>query len=140
MRVSVVLSGSLDQREQDQPGKPAPNNTLEGDFAAYWGRRLVTYSQLMPWEELIGFFQHIEITEDAVIVTISWYHLRYPRRSPEAEFLIKNLPPEKIGRRVGILNAEKDIRIHWPDELPRSNEPSPFWKWYCETYGSQEGW
>ena len=33
-----------------------------------------------------------------------------------AEFLIKNLPPEKIGKMVGILNAETDLRIRWPAE------------------------
>ena len=100
----------------------------------------MTYSQLMPWEELVGFFQNIEINEDAVTATISWYYLRYPRRTPEAEFLIKNLRPDKIGRRVGILNAEKGFRIRWPDDHPHRKEPSPFLKWYFETYGIPEGW
>lgn len=98
------------------------------------------FSQLRPWEELVGFFQHIAINEDAVIATISWYCLRYPRGTPEAEFLIKNLPLEKIGRKVEILNAETDLRIRWPDEQPQSKEPSLFWKWYGETYGIPEGW
>ena len=100
----------------------------------------MTFSQLKPWEELIGFFQHIEISEDAVVATISWYYLRYPRYTPEAEFLIKNLPREKIGRRVGILNAETDLRIRWPDEQQKSKNFPTFWEWYCETNGISEEW
>ena len=106
----------------------------------YRGGRLVIFSQLKPWEELIGIFESIEIGENAVVATISGYTLRYPCQTPEAEFLTKNLPSEKIGRKVVILNTEKDFRIRWPDEEPQSKEPSLFWKWYCETYGIPEGW
>lgn len=96
--------------------------------------------QLNPWEELYGTFENIQTDDDVVIATISGYTLRYPRRTSEAEFLIKNLKKEKIGKKVGILNAEKDFRIRWPDEQPKSSEPSPFWKWYCKTYGVPEGY
>jgi len=97
------------------------------------------FHQLNAWEELFGTFENITIDEDVVVATISGYMLRYPRRTPEAEFLIRNLKRKKIGRKVGILNAEKDFRIRWPDEHPKCEEPSPFMKWYYKTYGIPEG-
>lgn len=96
---------------------------------------------LAPWQELFGTFQEIKIDEYAVEVTISGYMLRYPRRTAEAEFLIKHLKKDKIGKQVGILNCEKEFRIRWPEEQLKSNEPSKFMKWYYRTYGfPQELW
>jgi len=96
--------------------------------------------QLEPWQELYGTFQDIKINVDVVVATISGYTLRYPRRTSEAEFLIKHLKKAKIGKKVGILNCECELRIRWPDEQLKSNEPSPFMKWYYQTYGIPEGW
>ena len=98
------------------------------------------FQQLEPWQELFGTFEEITVDDGAVVAVIAGYTLRYPRRTPEAEFLIKHLTKGKIGKKVGILNAEKELRIRWPDEQLKSNEPSPFWKWYCKTYGIPEGW
>jgi hypothetical protein len=89
----------------------------------------VRFHQLDPWQELFGIFQDITFDEDVVIATISGYTLRYPIGTPEAVFLIRNLKKERIGSEVGILNAEKELRIRWPDDQVESNEPSRFWKW-----------
>ena len=95
--------------------------------------------QLDPWWELRGFLHDIEIEDDVVVAIIAARHsLRYPYGSYEADFLLEHLTREKIGEHVAILNAEKDFRILWLDELPKSEEPTPFWKWFCKTYGYTE--
>ncbi len=96
--------------------------------------------QLDPWQELSGTFLDISIDDEVVIAQISGYALRYPRRTAEAEFLMKHLRQDRIGTKVGILNCEMELRIRWPEEQVQSNQPSRFWKWYCKTYGIPEDW
>jgi len=92
--------------------------------------------QLDPWQEIHGFLHAIEIEDDVVIATFSSiYSLRYPCGSYEANFFVEHLNKENIGRDVSILKTENDLRILWRDELPKSNEPSPFWIWFLNTYG-----
>ena len=92
--------------------------------------------QLNPWQEILGFLHAIEIEDDVVIATFSRrYSLRYLCGSYEANFLLEHLTKENIGRHVSILKTENDLRILWRDELPKTNEPSPFWVWFCKTYG-----
>ena len=99
----------------------------------------MTFFQLKPWHELFGTFQDITIDDDVVVATIAGSILRYPRRTPEAEFLVKHLNKEKIGRKVGIMNIETELRIRWAAGDPTTTGPSLFWKWYCKTYGVPEG-
>jgi len=98
------------------------------------------FHQLEPWEELFGTFEDIQVDASKVSVIIAGILLRYPHKSPEGEFLISHLVPEMVGSKVGILNAEKDLRVRWPDEVKKSKKPSKFLQWYFETYGILEAW
>lgn len=94
------------------------------------------FQRLEPYEELIGFLNSYEVSQDNVIVTISGYYLQYAQLSNEAEFLVENICETDIGKRIGIMATdipERSLVIRWPKE-PRDKEPSTFWVWYLDTY------
>ena len=99
----------------------------------------MNWKQIEPWEEVFGTFNGLTFNDDVVIATIGKHVLQYPRRTAEAEFLIRNFRKRKTGKKVVIMNIETEFRLWWPDELKRSKDPNPFWKWYHRTYGVLDG-
>ena len=95
--------------------------------------------QLEPWQELSGFLHDVEIKDDIVIITISRRStLKYLRRSDEGKNLLKHLSKKKIGKYVGILQTDNDLRVYCQDEAPKFDKSTPFWIWYCKKYGYVE--
>jgi hypothetical protein len=97
------------------------------------------YNRLEEWEEIYGTFQNISFNQNVVEARIAGYLLRYPRRTPEGEFLVRRLRKQWIGRKVGILNTDLEFRIRWPDPKEESFETSPFLEWYYMTIGIPQG-
>jgi hypothetical protein len=92
--------------------------------------------QLRPWQVLRGNLHAIKIEDNVVIATVAAHHtLRYLSGSYEANFLLEHFTEVNIGRSVSLLKTDTDLRILWRDELPKTEEPSPFWVWYCKKYG-----
>ena len=98
----------------------------------------MNWKQIEPWEEVFGTFNGLTYNGDVVIATIGKHVILYPRRTAEAEFLIKHLRKKKVGKKVVVMNVETEFRLWWPEELKQSDGPGPFWKWYYRTYGIPE--
>lgn len=93
-------------------------------------------NKLEQYEELVGFLEEIEVTDDNVTVRISGYYLVYSTLSDEADFIQKHLKKEDIGRKIGIVfipGRSTPLAIRWIDETEKRT-PSPFMEWYFETY------
>jgi len=66
--------------------------------------------QLRPWEEVIGKYDALKITEDEVILFLIYtpktITLRYPKESFEAHTLARALKNIKKGTKVAILKTD----------------------------------
>lgn len=67
-------------------------------------------TRLRPWEEAIGTYETLEVTEDKIALTVSRtsrdMKLTFPKDSPEAETLIKTLQNTPPGTKIAILKTE----------------------------------
>ncbi len=102
------------------------------------GGEIMNRHHLQPFEQLEGILMEVRLDENLVTAIISGYPLIYCRSSQDARDIVENLTIERMGQRVGIINIEDKLRFRWPDENPVQEGPSPFWKWYCKTYGFTE--
>ena len=96
------------------------------------------FHRLKPYEGIFGPIDGMIIEEFSISVTIAGVTIRYPQLSREGKFLMKHLHQDHIGRKVGILNCGKNLRIRWMDNQ-KKEKPDPFKKWCCERFGIPEG-
>jgi len=67
-------------------------------------------TQLEPWEEAIGNFESLKITEDKVILvltyTIKSLTITFPKESLEAKTLIQTLRNTRKGTKIALLRTD----------------------------------
>lgn len=110
-----------------------------GDGEINKGGRILRFHRLKPFEGIFGPIESIELEDHTIMITIAGVTLRYPQLSREGKFLKKRIHQDYIGRKVGILNCRKQLRIRWMDNDNIDMKPDPFKKWCCERYGIPEG-
>lgn len=60
---------------------------------------------LRLWDEVLGVYQGVEITEIQATLLLRKLRIRFPVHSPEAEIL-KKLDDSFLGKRIGILKTD----------------------------------
>ncbi|MEM2129144.1 MAG: hypothetical protein QXZ70_00950 [Candidatus Bathyarchaeia archaeon] len=88
-------------------------------------------TQLEPWEEAIGNYEALKISEDKVTLilthTIKNLAIAFQKETPEAQILIQTLKNTKKGTKLAILktdNQKKPIIVRPYNETPIANKPS----------------
>jgi len=88
-----------------------------------WTFWMYRETQLDPWEEAIGNYEDLKISEDKVTIilthTIKSIAIAFPKETPEAQTLIQTLKNTKKGTKIAILktdNPEKPIIIRTLNE------------------------
>lgn len=86
-------------------------------------------TQLEPWEEAIGNYEDLKISEDKVTLilthTIKNLAITFQKETPEAQILTNTLKNTKKGTKLAILktdNPEKPIIIRTYNETPVANK------------------
>lgn len=91
-------------------------------------------TQLEPWQEAIGNFEALKISEDKVTLTLTHtvknLAITFPKEAPEAQTLLQALKNTQKGTKIAILKTdipEKPIIIRTFTAIPDANN-QPCWK------------
>jgi len=94
-----------------------------------WTFWMYRETQLEPWEEAIGNYEALKISEDKVTLilthTIKSIAIAFPKETPEAQMLIQTMRNTKKGTKIAILKTdipEKPLIIRTYNETPVANK------------------